>query len=87
MFACELWVKRVHTFSKVLYHNQWPVHFILHSAELHIGSSIRYKNAFYRNYFLKCYIVKIIFISFNCFSRYMPFMWLIYLFCVSMIKV
>ena len=54
----------------VLYRKQWPVNFILHSAELHIGSSVRYENALYRNYFLNCYIVKIILISFNCFSEY-----------------
>ena len=35
-----------------------------------IGSSIRYENTLFGNYFLKCYIVKIIFISFNCFSEY-----------------
>ena len=45
IFACELCVKRVSTFGVVLYRNQWPVNFILHSAELHIGSSIRYENA------------------------------------------
>ena len=40
-FACELWVKRVCTFCvvHVLYRNQWPVNFILHFAELHIGCS------------------------------------------------
>ena len=46
------------------------MNFILHSAELHIGSSIRYENVLYGNYFLNCYIVKIISISFNCFSEY-----------------
>ena len=45
----------------VLYRNQWPVNFISHSAELHIGSSIRYENALYGNIFLNCNIVKIIF--------------------------
>ena len=69
-FACELWVKRVGTFGVVLNRNQWSVNFILHSAELHIGSSIRYLNALYGNYFLNCYIVKRILISFNCFSEY-----------------
>ena len=69
-FACELLVNRVDTFEVVLYRNQWPVNFILHSAELHIGSSIRYENTLYGNYFLNCYIVKIILISFNCFSEY-----------------
>ena len=38
--------------------------------ELHIGSSIRYENIFFGNYFLKFYIVKRILISFNCFSEY-----------------
>ena len=33
----------------------------MHSSELHIGSSIRYENALYGNYFLNCYIVKKIF--------------------------
>ena len=37
---------------------------------MHIGSSIRYENALYGNYFLKYYIVKRILISFNCFSEY-----------------
>ena len=69
-FACELWVKRVGTLSVVLYRNQLPVNFILHSAELHIVSSIRYQNAIYGNYFLNCSIVKRILISFNCFSEY-----------------
>ena len=58
VFACYLWVNRVSTFDVVLYRNQRPVNFILHSAELHIGSSIRYENASYGNYFLNCYIVK-----------------------------
>ena len=46
------------------------MNFILHSSELHIGSSIRYEHALYGNYFLNSYIVKIILISFNCFSEY-----------------
>ena len=67
-FACELWVKRVGKFGVVLYRNQWPINFILHVTELHIGSSIRYENnCLFGNHFLKCYIVKIILISFNCF--------------------
>ena len=57
----------------VLYRNQWPVNFILHFSELHIGSSIRYENPLFGNYFLKCYIVKRILISFNCFSEYICF--------------
>ena len=69
-FACELLTKRVCTFGEVLYHNQWPVNFILHFAELHIGSSTRYENTLFKNYFLKCYTVKRNLISFNCFSEY-----------------
>ena len=42
----------------------------MHSSEFHIGSSIRYENALYGNYFLNCYIVKRILISFKCFSEY-----------------
>ena len=60
LFACELWVKMVGTFGVVLYHNQWPVNFILHFAKIHIGSSIRYENTLLKNYFIKDYIVKII---------------------------
>ena len=45
-------------------------YFILHIAELHIGSSIRYENALYGNSCLNCYIVKIFLIFFNCFSEY-----------------
>ena len=52
-FACELWVKKVGTFGVVLYCNQWPVNFILHFAELHIGSSIKYKNTSIKKYFFK----------------------------------
>ena len=62
-FACELWVKRVGTLGVVLYRNQLPVNFILHSVELHIVSSIRYQNAIYGKYFLNCSIDKIILIS------------------------
>ena len=56
--ACELLVKRVGTFGVVLYCNQWPANYILHFAELHIGSSIRYENILFGNHFLKCYIIK-----------------------------
>ena len=52
-FACELWVKRVGKFGVVLYPNERPVNFNLHFAELNIGSSIRYENTSYGNYFLK----------------------------------
>ena len=55
----------------VLYCNQLSVNFILHSAEFQNDSSIRYENALYGTYFLNCYIVTIILISFNCFSEYL----------------
>ena len=42
----------------------------MHVAELHIGSFIRYEHSLFGNYFLKCYIVKRILISFICFSEY-----------------
>ena len=45
--------------------------FHLHFSELHSGSSISYKITFFKKYFLKCYIVKTITISFNCFSEYL----------------
>ena len=48
----------------VLYCNQWPVNFILHFAELHIGSSIRYEKTLFGNYFLKGYVKRIL-ISFK----------------------
>ena len=31
----------------VLYRNQWSVNFSLHLSELHIGSSIKYKNTLF----------------------------------------
>ena len=68
--ASELWVERVSTSGVVLYRNQWPVDFILHFGELHSKSSIRYKLTLFENYIPKCYIVKRISISFNCFSEY-----------------
>ena len=58
--AGELWVKRAVAFVVVLYRNQCPMNLILHFAELHIGSSIRYENTLFGNNFLKCYTVKII---------------------------
>ena len=42
----------------------------LHFAELHIGSSTRYENTLFGNYFLKCYLVKRILIPFNWLSEY-----------------
>ena len=56
-FACELWVKRVGTFGVVLYRNQRLINFNLQFAELPVGSSIRYKNNSFGNYFPKCYII------------------------------
>ena len=66
-------IKRVGTFGVVLYRNQLPVNFILHSAELHIGSSIKYGNTLFGNNFLKFCIAKTNLISFNCFSEYISF--------------
>ena len=66
-FACKRWIKRICTFGVVPYRNQWPVNFILHFAELHSGSSIRYENTLFKYYFFKCYILKINLIPFNCF--------------------
>ena len=43
LIACDFLVKRVVIFGVVLYRNQCPVNCILRFAELHIGSSIRYK--------------------------------------------
>ena len=57
-FACELRVKRVGIFDVVLYRSQWPVNFIFHFAELHIGSYIRYENNLFKNIFFKCYCQK-----------------------------
>ena len=73
IFACKLWVKRVGTFGVVLYRNKWPLKFFLHVTELHIGSSIRCENTLFGYHSLKCYIVKLILISFNCFSEYRLF--------------
>ena len=65
--ACELLVQRVDTFGVVLYRIQRPVNFTLHFIELQIGSSIKYKNTLFGNYFLKCNnIVKLI----QLFSEY-----------------
>ena len=66
-FACELWVKRVGTFGVVLYRYQRPVNFTFHFVILRIGSSIRYKFICLKIIFSNV-IVKIILISFNCFS-------------------
>ena len=71
--ACELWEERVCTFGEVLYRNQWPVNFILHFSEFQSDSSIRYKITLFENYIHKCYMVKRILISFNCFSEYISF--------------
>ena len=44
--------------------------FILHFGELQSDSSIRYKLTLFENNTPKCYIVKRILVSFNCFSEY-----------------
>ena len=46
------------------------MNFILHFCELHSDNSINDKNNLFENYIPKCYIVKRILISFNCFSEY-----------------
>ena len=69
IIACELLVKRVDTFSMVLYRNQLPVNFTLHFAEMQFSSYIKNKKTLFGNYDLKCNIVERILISFNCFSR------------------
>ena len=48
------------------------LHFILHFAGLHIGSSVRYKNTLVGNYFLKCNKIETTLISFSSFSEYLP---------------
>ena len=44
--------------------------FQLHFGELHSDNSINDKNSLFENYIPKCYKVKRILISFNCFSEY-----------------
>ena len=46
------------------------MNFNLHFGELHSDNSINDKNNFFENYIPKCYKVKRILISFNCFSEY-----------------
>ena len=46
------------------------MNFNLHFGELHSDNSINDKNIFFENYIPKCYKVKRILISFNCFSEY-----------------
>ena len=46
------------------------MNFNLHFGELHNDNSINDKNNLFENYILKCYKVKRILISFNCFSEY-----------------
>ena len=45
------------------------MNFNLHFGELHSDSSINDKNTLFENYPSECYKVKIILISFNCFSE------------------
>ena len=42
----------------------------MHFGELHSNNSINDKNNLFENYIPKCYNVKRILISFNCFSEY-----------------
>ena len=46
------------------------MNFNLHFGELHSNNSINDKNNLFENYIPKCYKVKRILISFNCFSEY-----------------
>ena len=46
------------------------MNFNLHFCELHSDDSINDKNNLFENYIPKCYNVKRILISFNCFSEY-----------------
>ena len=46
------------------------MNFNLHFSELHSDNSINYKNNLFENYIPKCYKVKRMLISFNCFSEY-----------------
>ena len=46
------------------------MNFNLHCGELHSDSSINDKNNLFESYIPKCYKVKRILISFNCFSEY-----------------
>ena len=46
------------------------MNFNLHFCELHSDDSFNDKNNLFENYIPKCYNVKRILISFNCFSEY-----------------
>ena len=46
------------------------MNFNLYFGELHNDNSINDKNNLFENYIPKCYMVKRILISFNCFSEY-----------------
>ena len=46
------------------------MNFNLHFGELHSDNSINDKNNLFQKYIPKCYIVKRILISLNCFSEY-----------------
>ena len=46
------------------------MNFNLHFGESHSDNSINDKNNLFENNILKCYKVKIILISFNCFSEH-----------------
>ena len=49
------------------------MNFNLHFGELHSDNYINDKNNFFENYIPKCYKVKRIIISFNCFSEYISY--------------
>ena len=51
------------------------MNFNLHFGELHSDNSINDKNNWFENYTPKCYKVKRILISFNCFSEYIKSVW------------
>ena len=64
------------------------MNFNLYFGELHSDNSINDKNNLFENYIPKCYKVKRILISFNCFSEYiMRFVSVIYVLCLSYFRV
>ena len=55
------------------------MNFNLHFGESHSDNSINDKNNLFENYILKCYKIKIILISFNCFSEYITSAFIAYI--------
>ena len=55
------------------------MNFNLHFGELHSDNSINDKNNLFENYIPKCDKIKIILISFNCFSEYRRLLFCIYI--------